>query len=202
MPLGNMHTYSHIDVFGDFLLNNSAHASSSRIQSHSSSGIANLTLLANLACQHGIPETTKNVPCRVSDFNRKGDIVTTQGGLVRSRPGSHFTDLATLVVMDYELGHACSSSHTYEPKHLVSMKSAKRSLYNISSRDQAFAFAPIATVSKSLGQVGPDFLHFLWGLAEHAARNSVHVTLDDLVHLDPAVADVARTDCNVCRRSL
>ena len=28
--LGNMHTYSHIDVFGDFLLNNSAHASSSR----------------------------------------------------------------------------------------------------------------------------------------------------------------------------
>ena len=39
-------------------------------------------------------------------------------------------------------------------------------------------------------QVGPDFLRFLWGLAEHAARNSVHVPLDDLPHLDPAVADV------------
>ena len=61
--LGNMHTYSHIDVFGDFLLNNSAHASSSRFQSHNC--IANL--LADLACQHGIPATTKSVPCRVSD---------------------------------------------------------------------------------------------------------------------------------------
>ena len=27
-----------------------------------------------------------------------------------------------------------------------------------------------------------------------SARNSVHVPLDDLPHLDPAVADVARTD--------
>ena len=89
--LGNMQSYSHIDVFGDFLLNNSAHASSSRIQSHNC--IANL--LADLACQHGIPATTKNVPCRVSDSNSKGDIVTTRGGLVRSRPGSHFNS-ATL----------------------------------------------------------------------------------------------------------
>ena len=185
--LGNMHTYSHIDVFGDFLLNNSAHASSSRIQSHNC--IANL--LADLACQHGIPATTKNVPCRASDSNSKGDIVTTRGGLVRSRPGSHFNS-ATLLVMDYELGHVYSSTHAFKPNNLLSMESAKRSLYRVSYRDQGFAFAPL--VSNSLGQVGPDFLRFLWGLAEHAARNSVHVPLDDLPHLDPAVADVARTD--------
>ena len=44
--------------------------------------------------------------------------------------------------------------------------------------------------------MGPDFLHskFSWGLAEHAAANSVHVPFDDLPHLDPAVVDVARTD--------
>jgi len=62
----------------------------------------------------------------------------------------------------------------------------KRSLYRVSYRDQGFAFAPI--VSNSLGQVGPDFLLSLWGLAEHAARNSEHVALDDLPHLDPAMA--------------
>ena len=63
----------------------------------------------------------------------------------------------------------------------------QRSLYY---RDQGFAFAPL--VSNSLGQVGPDFLRFLWGLADDAARNSVHLPLDDLPHLDPAVADVDR----------
>ena len=94
--------------------------------------------------------------------------------------------------MDYELGHVYSSTHAFKPNNLLSMESAKRSLYRVSYRDQGFAFAPL--VSNSLGQVGPDFLRFLWGLAEHAARNSVHVPLDDLPHLDPAVADVARTD--------
>ena len=94
--------------------------------------------------------------------------------------------------MDYELRHVYSSTHAFKPNNLLSMESAKRSLYRVSYRDQGFAFAPL--VSNSLGQVGPDFLRFLWGLAEHAARNSVHVPLDDLPHLDPAVADVARTD--------
>jgi hypothetical protein len=110
---------------------------------------------------------------------------------VLSRPGSHFNS-ATLLVMDYEVGHVYSSTHSFKPNNRLSMESAKRSLYRVSYRDQGFAFAPL--VSNSLGQVGPDFLRFLWGLAEHAALNSVHVPLDDLPHLDPAVADVARTD--------
>ncbi len=39
-------------------------------------------------------------------------------------------------------------------------------------------------MSNSLGQPGPEFLCFLWGLADHAARNQVPVELQDLAHLD------------------
>ena len=97
--------------------------------------------------------------------------------------------------MDYELGHVYSSSHTFKANLPLSMDLVKRFPYRVSYRDQGFPF--VSLVSNSLGQVGPDFPRSLWGIAaEHAARNSAHVpqALDDLPHLDPAVADIARTD--------
>ena len=74
------------------------------------------------------------------------------------------------------------------------MESAKRSPFRALIETRALLLPPSLAFSNSLGQVGPDFLRFIWGLAEQAARNSVHVPLDDLPYLDPAVADVARTD--------
>ena len=171
--LGNMHAYSHIDVFGDFLLKNSAHASSSRIQSHNC--IANL--LTDWPANIVSPQQPRMCPKGFRTPISKGDIFTTRGGLVLSRPGSHLTS-ATLLVMDYELGHVWSSSHIFNPKNLSSMESAKRSMHSISYRDQGFAYAPL--VSNSLGQVGPDFLRFFWGLAEHAARMASFDTEDAL----------------------
>ena len=51
--------------------------------------------------------------------------------------------------------------------------------------------------------MGTYFLRILWSLAEHAARNSVHLPPDDLPQLDPAVADLeaaqARTDLKSLR---
>jgi hypothetical protein len=45
-----------------------------------------------------------------------------------------------------------------------------------------------------LGQLGPDFLRFLWGLADYAAHNQVPVELQDFPHLDldsPSLAQAA-----------
>jgi hypothetical protein len=85
---------------------------------------------------------------------------------LRSRPGSHFDSATRLgfLVMDYELGHVYSSSHTLKPNNLLSMESAKQSPYChcVSNRDQGFAFTPLT--SNSLNQVGHEFLCFLWGV--------------------------------------
>ncbi len=48
--------------------------------------------------------------------------------------------------------------------------------------EAGLAFAPL--VSNSLGQLGPNFHRFLWGLADHAARNQVPVELQDFPLLD------------------
>ncbi len=39
-------------------------------------------------------------------------------------------------------------------------------------------------MSNSLGLFGADVFFFLWGLADHAARNQVPVELQDLSHID------------------
>ena len=49
---------------------------------------------------------------------------------------------------------------------------------------QGYAFAPL--VCNSLGQLGPDFVRFLWRLADHAARNHIPPDLRALPILDPA----------------
>jgi len=52
---------------------------------------------------------------------------------------------------------------------------------------QGHAFAPL--VSNSSGQLGPEFLRFLWALADYAARNLVPVPLPALPVLGPPPAD-------------
>ena len=71
--------YAQFDVFGDKLLNDSSHASHSRTQSHDHI----TSVLADLATQHGLPTSIKNVPFADSHSQRRADLVTCRGGLVR-----------------------------------------------------------------------------------------------------------------------
>ncbi len=80
-------TYAQIDVFGDRLLNDATHAAHSRTQSNDY--IAKF--LADLATQYGIPTSVKNVPFAKSNSQRRADLVTCRGGLVRPNPNLSLT---------------------------------------------------------------------------------------------------------------
>jgi hypothetical protein len=64
-----------------------------------------------------------------------------------------------MLVVDFELGHAYNPSNQFKPQTLANMEDYKRSKYLSAYHEVGFAFAPL--VSKSLGQLGPDFLRFL-----------------------------------------
>ena len=170
-------SYAQIDVFGDRLLNDSTHAATSRTHSHNF--IAKL--LADLATQYGIPTSVKNVPFADSNSQRRADLVTCRGGLVRPNPSLNF-DRGTLLVMDFELGHTYDSSHSFKLNNLTTMENLKRSKYRSDYHNQGLAFAPL--VCNSLGQLGPDLQNFLWALADHAAQNQTSADLQDKPCLD------------------
>jgi hypothetical protein len=60
--------------------------------------------------------------------------------------------------------------------------------YTPKYHEQGLAFAPLA--ANSFGQLGPEFLRFLWTLADHAARNYIPVPLPVL----PSLADADSPD--------
>ncbi len=103
---------------------------------------------------------------------------------------------STLLVMDFKLGHTFTSSHQFKPRSLVAMEHHKRSKYLSAYHEAGLAFAPI--VSNSLGQLGPDFLRFLRGLADHAAGNQAPVELQDIDSPSPAKAAFQRAKYNLC----
>jgi hypothetical protein len=142
------------------------------------------SVLADLATQHGIPSSTKNVPFADPHSQRQADLVTCRGGLVRLSPQLNFTSRTDLA-MDFELGHTYTSLHRFKPNSLALMEQQKRNKYLSAYHDQGLAFAPL--VANSLGQLGPDLLRFLWCLADHAARNQVPVELHELplLHHEP-----------------
>jgi hypothetical protein len=177
-------SYAQIDVFGDRLLNDATHAAHSRTQSHDY--IAKF--LADLATQYGIPTSVKNVPFANSNSQRRADLVTCRGGLVRPNPRLNF-DQGTLLVMDFELGHTFDSSHSFKLNNLANMENQKRAKYLADYHDQGLAFAPL--VCNSLGQLGPDFQNFLWALADHAAKNQFSANLLDKQCVDFPTADQA-----------
>ena len=174
-----IHQYSAIDVFGDSLLNTSAHASHTRVQSHDR--LAHL--IAELATQHGIPSTTKHIPVATDHSDRRGDIATCRGGLVHPDARFNFGP-TTLLVMDFELGHTYHANRAFKQHNLRVMERHKCAKYLSDYHAQGYAFAPL--VCNSLGQLGPDFVRFLWRLADHAARNHIPPDLRALPILDPA----------------
>jgi hypothetical protein len=81
-PRANNPLYAQFDVFGDKLLNDSSHASHSRTQFHDHI----TSVLADLATQHGIPTSIKDVPFADSHSQCRADLMTCRGGLVCSKP--------------------------------------------------------------------------------------------------------------------
>ena len=76
--------YAEIDVFGDRLLNDPAHAAHSRTQSHD----LIIGILADLASRHGIPTSAEHVPFADSQTQRRADLVTCRGGAGSPEPAA------------------------------------------------------------------------------------------------------------------
>ncbi len=69
--------------------------------------------------------------------------------------------------MNFELGHTYTSSHQFKPQNIATWSITKGSKYLSAYHEAGLPLTPL--VSNSLGQLGPDFLRFLWGIADYAA---------------------------------
>ena len=173
--------YFEYDLWGDHLLNNSAHASRSRILSHN---IVSQEI-AHIASGGGIPTTAKSseIPMADDDSNCRGDLMTFLGGRIPLKPTSVFS------IMDFTLRHVFTGSHVYKPDVISEAEKLKRQKYVDSYQQRGFAFAPL--VATTLGVFGPDLLRFLWAVADHAARYAFDLPLDVYLSLSQPSTDVS-----------
>ena len=158
--------YAQIDVWGDFLLNNSTHASRSRHSSHERLAYC----LARLATKAGLPSSARPsaVPCAEDDSFRRGDIVTSVAGLNVASASYSFASPTDLIT-DVTLVHPFTSHHQLKDDSLADAEARKNRAYKADYHAHGFAFAPLAC--NSFGQQGPDLLRYLWLIADrHAQR--------------------------------
>ena len=103
------------------------------------------------------------------------------GGIVAPNAVYGF-DSHTRLVIDETLGHVFESEdHRPKLNNLRDKEHAKRLKYVIDYRHQGLAFAPLAC--NTWGQLGNDFVRFLWILADKAAHN--HLGLNPLSYQSP-----------------
>ena len=173
-----------MDPFGDRALNDPVHASNTRISSHDK--IAQE--LATIASEAGIPTTAlqRNIPFTYDESDgptrpdqpkkRRGDVVTTVGGVLKPCPEQPWINNFTRIILDVKLGHMYESATASHPRKLKrtaisTMETSKRTKYQQAYRDKGLAFAP--AVCNTWGEMGPDLLRFLWAVAEFSARHQV-----------------------------
>jgi len=192
--------YGHIDQWADLLLNDAAHASTSRYASHN----AIVSVLAEQATNHGISTTAelRRVPLARQDTSQRGDMVTLASGVLCKRdhldPNRSFGHSARLV-MDFTLGHTYSSYHVLKEHTLETLQDEKVAFYKQKYNDLGWAFAPL--VANSFGQFGPELLRFLWALSDHAARSRVPVPQPIIPVLGaPAALAAAQADKTLIER--
>ena len=125
------------------------------------------------------------VPLAEPDSMERGDIVASVRGLLRPRPHA---PIPTRLVLDFALRHTYTSSHVLKRDTLEAIEQDKNEFYLSKYHEQDLAFAPLA--ANSFGQLGPEFLRFLWALADHAARNKHPVPLPVL----PVFSELAPPD--------
>ena len=174
--------YHHIDPWGDSLLNDRSHAKWTA--SHNNI----VRTIAQLATNYGVSTTglTREVPVAEQGTSRRGDLSALASHVLcrRDQLNPDFPiGSQTQLVLDFTLGHTYTSSQRRGSSQQRSLKrgtlrimeSEKLTTYKSDYHNQGHAFAPL--VSNSFGQLGPEFLRFLWALADYAARNLVPVPM-------------------------
>ena len=184
--LQSFHGACPVDPWGDYLLNNSAHAASTRHASHD----AITHMIATLASSHGVSTSARlqQVPLATPDTMQRGDLVAMSNGLLTAPSGN---SVPAKLVLDFILGHTYTSNHSLKRDMLTGLEEAKCRHYSALYHEQGIAFAPLA--ANSFGQLGQEFLRFLWALADHAARNCIPVPIPVLPHLSAGPQDEADT---------
>ena len=196
--------YHEYDLWGDHLLNNSTHASRSRIISHDTVSHE----LARIASDGGIPTTAKQseIPMADDESNCRGDLMTILGGRIPLKPSSVFS-ASSLLIMDFTLCHVFTGGHSFKADVISNAEKLKRRKYTDLYQQRGFAFAPL--VASSFGVCGPDLLRFLWAVADHAARYAYDLPLDVYLSLsqpscdhDPVVDEKRKLSFKILRGRL
>jgi hypothetical protein len=198
--------YHHIDEWGDSLLNDSSHAKWTA--SHNTI----VRKIAQVATNYGVPSSglTREVPVAEPGTVRRGDL-SVLANHVLCRRDQLDPDLPigsqSQLVLDFTLGHTFTNVQRGKPTQrlhvlkrgtLPTMESDKCSTYKSDYHTQGHAFA--ALVTNSFGQLGPEFLRFLWALADYAARNLVPVPLPILPVLGSPPAGDGDDDSPLVRK--
>ena len=158
--------YETIDIWGDSLLNTSAHGAGAWKTTHDN--IAKE--IASIATGGGVSTIAveRRIPYCESTSRKRGDMMTTVGGLIplsRRRQFNKYTKL----IMDVRLGHTFSTGgHTIKKNTIKIMEQSKRTKFGTLYREKGYAFAPM--VANTWGNLGPDLLRLMWAVADHAAR--------------------------------
>ena len=142
--LQSLHGACPVDPWGDYLLNNSAHAASTRHASHD-----DIThIIATLASSHGVSTSARlqQVPCATPDTMQRGDLVAMSNGLLTARSGNA---VPAKLVLDFVLGHNYTSNHSLKRHMLTDLEEAKCRHYSPLYHEQGIAFAPLAANSVS-----------------------------------------------------
>jgi hypothetical protein len=158
--------YEAIDIWGDSLLNTATHGAAAWKSSHNN--IAKE--LASIATGGGVSATAveRKIPYCKSGSRKRGDVMTTVGGLIPLSSRPQFNNYTT-IIMDVRLGHTFSTArHVIKKNTIKAMEQSKRKKFRTAYREKGYAFAPI--VANTWGNLGPDLLRFLWAVADHAAR--------------------------------
>ena len=75
----------------------------------------------------------------------------------------------TRLIMDVSLTHVYDCNHRFKASNIRDAEQRKRNKYADFYQRQGYAFAPM--ICNTLGECGPDMLHFLWNLADRSARH-------------------------------
>jgi hypothetical protein len=161
-----------IDPWADMPLNHPCHASTTRHASHDT--ITNI--IAMMATSHGMSTSAslRLVPLADPDTMGRSDLVVSSSGLLSAHP-NHPT--STKLILDFVLGHTYTRKHVLKRGTLATMEDSKCRHYSPKYHDQGYAFAPLA--ANTFGQLGHEFLRFLWTLVDHAARHYIPVLLTE-----------------------
>ena len=96
--------------------------------------------------------------------------------------------------MDFTLLHVFTGGHVFKAGVISEAEKAKRNKLEYADlyQHRGFAFAPL--VVTSLAVCGPDLLHFLWAVADHAARYAFDLPLDVYHSISQPASTVSSND--------